>query len=110
MRLEEPFFVEQAGEAVEQSNVLRCDASLRVDALPIVEDAVGIVNRRVAPQSLRDRQPARRDEVGHAPRTGAITLCWCVAVYVTLAEVAVQGMYSLEDLRVRVRVRVKGER
>mmetsp|Transcript_50936 Transcript_50936/g.101285 ORF Transcript_50936/g.101285 Transcript_50936/m.101285 type:complete len:296 (-) Transcript_50936:25-912(-) len=95
MSLEEPLFVEQSGEAVEQPHILRRDPTLRVDPHPVIEHTVRVVDRRVTVQTLGDGKPASGNEIGHGERVVAST---AGIVYVALADVAVERVHPLEDL------------
>eukprot|EP00965_Chrysotila_dentata_P179842 5937896-Pleurochrysis_carterae.AAC.6 len=83
-----------AGEAVEQPQVVGREPRALVDPLPVVEHAVGVVDRRLAPQLVRHGKPAGGQELRHRARLGDGRL----HVHVRFADVAVQGVDTLEDV------------
>ena len=99
VRLHEPLLVKQAGEAVEDAQVVRRHRPRRIDPLPVVQHAIGVVDRRQPPQPLAHTQPAVRQKLGHAVRAVGRGS----AVNVAATHVAEQPMHPLQHVLVLLR-------
>ena len=100
VRLHEPLLVEQPGEPVEDAEVVGRHRPRRVDALPVVQHTVGVVDRRQPPQPLAHAQPAVGQELGHTVRAVGRR---GRAVHVAAPDVAVEPVHTLEHVLVLLR-------
>mmetsp|Transcript_9477 Transcript_9477/g.30255 ORF Transcript_9477/g.30255 Transcript_9477/m.30255 type:complete len:362 (-) Transcript_9477:178-1263(-) len=71
VRLEEPFLVDESCEPPEQSEVRGSEAGVRIDHLPIVQDAIGVVEHWLSAEFPRTLDEPRRDAARHRASLGA---------------------------------------